>query len=116
MLTVEKIGGTSMTAFADVLQNIIFHGRQGQELYNRIFVVSAYANVTNWLLENKKTGAPGVYHHITQNQDFRAALQDVAVKLKELNKSYAPLGLDLAVADAFVDERLGLAQTTSTAS
>lgn len=100
-----------MTAFADVLQNIIFHGRQGQELYNRIFVVSAYANVTNWLLENKKTGAPGVYHHITQNQDFRAALQDVAVKLKELNKSYAPLGLDLAVADAFVDERLGLAQT-----
>lgn len=100
-----------MTAFADVLQNIIFHGRQGQELYNRIFVVSAYANVTNWLLENKKTGAPGVYHHITQNQDFRAALQDVAIKLKELNKNYAPLGLDLAVADAFVDERLGLAQT-----
>lgn len=111
MLTVEKIGGTSMTAFADVLQNIIFHGRQGQELYNRIFVVSAYANVTNWLLENKKTGAPGVYHHITQNQDFRAALQDVATKLKELNTHYAPLGLDLAVADAFVDERLGLAQT-----
>ncbi len=100
-----------MTAFADVLQNIIFHGRQGQELYNRIFVVSAYANVTNWLLENKKTGAPGVYHHITQNQDFRQALQEVATKLKELNKNYAPLGLDLAVADAFVDERLGLAQT-----
>jgi aspartate kinase len=73
--------------------------------------VSAYANVTNWLLENKKTGAPGVYHHITQNQDFRAALQDVATKLKELNTHYAPLGLDLAVADAFVDERLGLAQT-----
>ncbi len=100
-----------MTAFADVLQNIIFHGRQGQELYNRIFVVSAYANVTNWLLENKKTGAPGVYHHITQNEDFRQALQEVATKLKELNKNYAPLGLDLAVADAFVDERLGLAQT-----
>ncbi|MEJ7665473.1 MAG: hypothetical protein WKG07_41095 [Hymenobacter sp.] len=37
MLTVEKIGGTSMTAFADVLQNIIFHHRQGEELYNRIF-------------------------------------------------------------------------------
>jgi aspartate kinase len=108
MLTVEKIGGTSMTAFADVLQNIIFHG---QGPFNRILVVSAYANVTNWLLENKKTGAPGVYHHITQNQEFRAALQEVAAKLKELNKAYAPLGLDLAVADAFVDERLGLAQT-----
>jgi aspartate kinase len=111
MLTVEKIGGTSMTAFADVLQNIIFHGRQGQELYNRIFVVSAYAGVTNWLLENKKTGAPGVYHRISQHQEFNQALQEVATQLKELNKAYAPLGLDLAVADAFVDERLGLAQT-----
>jgi aspartate kinase len=111
VLTVEKIGGTSMTAFADVLQNIIFHGRQGQALYNRIFVVSAYANVTNWLLENKKTGAPGVYHHITQNQEFRAALQDVATKLKELNTHYEPLGLDLAVADTFIQQRIDQAQT-----
>ena len=80
-----------MTAFADVLDNIIFHGRKGRELYNRIFVVSAYANVTNWLLENKKTGAPGVYHHITQNQEFRQPLQEVATRLQELNKDYTPL-------------------------
>ena len=100
-----------MTAFADVLDNIIFHGRQGRELYNRIFVVSAYANVTNWLLENKKTGAPGVYHHITQNQEFRQPLQDVAVKLQELNKAYQPLGLNLAVADAFIQQRINQAQT-----
>ncbi|GAC1368673.1 MAG: aspartate kinase [Hymenobacter sp.] len=100
-----------MTAFADVLENIIFHGRQGSDLYNRIFVVSAYANVTNWLLENKKTGAPGVYHRITQHQEFRAALQEVAVKLQELNKAYAPLGLDLAVADAFIQQRINQAQT-----
>ncbi|OGX84656.1 aspartate kinase [Hymenobacter glacialis] len=111
MLTVEKIGGTSMTAFADVLQNIIFHNRQGQELYNRIFVVSAYANVTNWLLENKKTGAPGVYHRITQGQEFAAALQEVASKLQELNKDYEPLGLDLSVADAFIQQRIDQAQT-----
>ncbi|MBF9224304.1 aspartate kinase [Hymenobacter ruricola] len=111
MLTVEKIGGTSMTAFADVLQNIIFHGRKGQELYNRIFVVSAYANVTNWLLENKKTGAPGVYHRISQGQEFRAALQEVAAQLQELNKQYEPLGLDLAVADAFIQQRIDQAQT-----
>jgi len=110
VLTVEKIGGTSMTAFADVLQNIIFHGREGQALYNRIFVVSAYANVTNWLLENKKTGAPGVYHRISQGQEFRAALQEVAGQLKELNKQYVPLGLDVAVADAFIQQRIDQAQ------
>ncbi|WP_201982043.1 aspartate kinase [Hymenobacter rubidus] len=111
MLTVEKIGGTSMTAFADVLDNIIFHGREGRELYNRILVVSAYANVTNWLLENKKTGAPGVYYHISQQQEFRAALQAVAVKLQELNKNYEPLGLNLAVANAFIQQRIDQAQT-----
>ncbi|GAB2867291.1 aspartate kinase [Hymenobacter ruber] len=100
-----------MTAFADVLDNIIFHGREGAKLYNRIFVVSAYANVTNWLLENKKTGAPGVYHHITQGQEFSLPLQDVAAQLKELNKQYEPLGLDLAVADAFIQQRIDQAQT-----
>ncbi len=99
-----------MTAFADVLDNIIFHNRQGQEVYNRVFVVSAYANVTNWLLENKKTGAPGVYHRITQQQEFRAALQDVATQLQELNKAYEPLGLNLAVADAFIQQRIDQAQ------
>ncbi len=101
-----------MTAFADVLDNIIFHNRQGPELYNRVFVVSAYAHVTNWLLENKKTGAPGVYHHITQHREFRQALQDVAARLRELNKAYEPLGLDLAVADAFIQQRIDQAQTT----
>jgi aspartate kinase len=107
MLTVEKIGGTSMTAFQDVLQNIIFHGPGP---YNRILVVSAYSNVTNWLLENKKTGAPGVYHHITQHQEFHQALEDVLGKLKELNKNYVPLGLDLAAADAFIEGRITLAR------
>ena len=100
-----------MSAFADVLENIIFHRRAGAELYNRIFVVSAYAGVTNWLLENKKTGAPGVYYYITQHQDFAAALHDVLVKLKNLNQTYVPLGLDLAAADAFIEGRIGLAQT-----
>ena len=99
-----------MTAFADVLDNIIFHGREGQKLYNRIFVVSAYANVTNWLLENKKTGAPGVYHRISQHQEFRAALQEVAAQLQGLNQTYALLGLDLAVADAFIQQRIDQAQ------
>ena len=59
MLTVEKIGGTSMSQFHDVLQNIIKGNRKGDDLYNRIFVVSAYNNVTNWLLEHKKTGLTG---------------------------------------------------------
>lgn len=100
-----------MSAFGDVLSNIIFYNRQGPELYNRIFVVSAYAGVTNWLLENKKTGEPGVYHRISEFKKFHEALKDVAGKLKALNQHYAPLGLDLAVADAFVEQRMQEAKT-----
>ncbi|MFD1466824.1 aspartate kinase [Hymenobacter caeli] len=111
MLTVEKIGGTSMSAFGDVLNNIIFYNRRGPELYNRIFVVSAYAGVTNWLLENKKTGAPGVYHRISEFKEFHQSLRDVTAQLKALNQQYVPLGLDLAVADAFIEQRMQDAKT-----
>ncbi len=100
-----------MSAFGDVLANIIFYNRQGPELYNRIFVVSAYAGVTNWLLENKKTGEPGVYHRISEHRKFHEALREVAGKLKALNQHYAPLGLDVAVADAFIEQRLNQAKT-----
>lgn len=100
-----------MSAFGDVLRNIILFNRTGAELYNRIFVVSAYAGVTNWLLENKKTGEPGVYHRITEHKKFHQALAEVATKLKALNRQYEPLGLDLVVADAFIDQRIQDAQT-----
>jgi aspartate kinase len=59
--TVEKIGGTSMSDYHAVRDNIIVGERSKDELYQRIFVVSAYAGVTDELLEHKKTGEPGVY-------------------------------------------------------
>ena len=59
--TVEKIGGTSMTRFGELMENILIGSRRGAELYNRIFVVSAYGGITNLLLENKKTAEPGIY-------------------------------------------------------
>ncbi|WP_026464844.1 aspartate kinase [Adhaeribacter aquaticus] len=110
MLTVEKIGGTSMSALQDVLDNIILYQRSGDALYNRIFVVSAFSGVTNWLLENKKTGEPGVYHRIVEHKDFHHALNDVSAKLQEINKKYESLGLDVAAADAFISQRIQEAQ------
>ena len=106
MLTVEKIGGTSMSALKDVIDNIILFGRKPDDLYNRIFVVSAFSGVTNILLENKKTGEPGVYHRIAQYQDFDVAIDDLIIKLKDINKKYADLGLDLAAADTFIETRV----------
>src|SRR5690554_2797486 len=59
--TVEKIGGTSMSDYAAVRDNIVLHGGQAKNLYGRIFVVSAYGGVTDMLLEHKRGGDPGVY-------------------------------------------------------
>jgi aspartate kinase len=53
--TVEKIGGTSMSDYAAVRDNIIFHKQAQKEGYQRIFVVSAYGGVTDLLLEHKKS-------------------------------------------------------------
>ncbi|MCO5947633.1 aspartate kinase [Mucilaginibacter flavidus] len=111
MLTVEKIGGTSMSALKDVIQNIILFNRSGEQLYNRIFVVSAFSGVTNLLLENKKTGEPGVYHNLANFKDFHKPLNELVIKLKQINKTYEDLGLNIAEADSFIEKRIQDAQT-----
>jgi len=99
-----------MTALNDVIKNIILFERSDKELYNRIFVVSAFSGVTNMLLENKKTGEPGVYHRLANFKDFHKPLNSLVVKLKQINKSYEGLGLDIALADKFIETRINDAQ------
>jgi aspartate kinase len=110
MLTVEKIGGTSMSAFQDVLKNIIIGKRKPAEYYNRILVVSAYNNVTNWLLEHKKTGEPGIYVKFLNNQKYEAALDELLLKLIEINRRFEDIKLDQKIADAFISDRINKAK------
>ncbi|MEJ2567631.1 MAG: aspartate kinase, partial [candidate division WOR-3 bacterium] len=106
MLTVEKIGGVSMSKFHDVLKNIIIGNRKKGNYYNRIFVVSAYENVTNWLLEHKKTGEPGVYGEFVALRDYGKALGVVLDRLLKINRTFVNIGLDLEVAESFIDNRI----------
>ncbi len=106
MLTVEKIGGTSMSQFDQVLKNIIIGNRKAGEYYNRIFVVSAYNNVTNWLLEHKKTKEPGIYSRFAEGKDYNAALNELLEKLLAINKTFENIGLDLKIADNFIKTRI----------
>jgi len=108
MLTVEKIGGTSMSALKEVIENVIYFNRQ---LQGRVFVVSAFSGVTNLLLENKKTKAPGVYHKLANNEDYHEALTEVASHLKSLNQTFGTLGLDVAKANDFIDSHIAKALT-----
>jgi len=106
MLTVEKIGGTSMSQFGDVIKNIIIGKREKGDYYNRIFVVSAYNNVTNWLLEHKKTKEPGVYVKFLNHEDYNKALDELLEKLIRINRGFKDLGLDQEVADNFIRDRI----------
>ncbi len=110
MLTVEKIGGTSMSKFHDVLRNIILGNRTQDQLYNRIFVVSAYNNVTNWLLEHKKSGQPGIYTKFYHNEDYETALDEVCSKLIEINSQFENIKLSQAEADQFIKKRIAQAR------
>jgi len=106
MLSVHKIGGSSMSQFGDVLRNIIIAQADGDNVYNRIFVVSAYGGVTNWLLEHKKTGEPGVYDLFVKNEDYEGALDALLGKLLEINGGMENIGLNLKKAEEFIRERI----------
>jgi aspartate kinase len=106
MLTVEKIGGTSMSKFHDVLKNIIIGKRKPGDYYNRIFVISAYNNVTNWLLEHKKTKEPGIYVKFINFEDYNGALDELLLKLLDINQTFKDIGLDLRLAENFIKERI----------
>jgi aspartate kinase len=103
---VEKIGGTTMSRFAEVIDNVIL--RNPEDIYGRIYVVSAYGGVTNRLLEHKKTGDPGVYTLFKNQGNYIRALLDLRDHLCEINASFAPIGLDLQVADEFIADHIDL--------
>ncbi len=107
--SVEKIGGTSMAATATLFDNVLIAGRSGADLYNRIFVVSAYAGMTDLLLENKKTGAPGVYGHFVDDDDaeaWRRAMAAVRAAMRARNAEIFVRGASRDEADRFVDMRI----------
>jgi aspartate kinase len=106
MLTVEKIGGTSMSKFQDVMNNIIMKPCTGCGYYNRIFVVSAYNNVTNWLLEHKKTKEPGIYLKFVDSEDYNQAMMELLDKLIAINRTFELIGLNQKKADEFITNRM----------
>ncbi|MDD2211821.1 MAG: aspartate kinase, partial [Clostridia bacterium] len=108
MLTVEKIGGTSMSQFRRVLENIIRLPDDPEFRYGRVFVVSAYGGVTNMLLEDKKTKAPGIYAEFVAQQDYESSIDQLLRRLQKFNEQFVEIGLNLEEANAFLTERIAL--------
>lgn len=114
--TVEKIGGTSMAQFDAVRQNIFMNPALDGQYYQRIFVVSAYAGITNMLLEHKKTGQPGVYALFSdaeEQQSWRDAFSALRERMLEINgELFASHPKDeRKLADDFILERLSDAES-----
>ncbi len=113
--TVEKIGGTSMSNYVAVRDNIVLQQGQLENLYQRLFVVSAYGGITDMLLEHKKTGQPGIYGLFASAADddrgWRGALADLRQRAHDINAELFVGGDDLVAADEFINERLDDAES-----
>ena len=107
--TVEKIGGTSMSQYQAVRDNIILHKRTPEQYYQRLLVVSAFGGVTDGLLECKRTGAPGVYATYADAEDDSAweqALDNVLNRMAKINEDMFGQTPERALADSFLQERI----------
>lgn len=107
--TVEKIGGTSMSQFEAVRQNIFMNPALDGQYYRRIFVVSAYAGITDMLLEHKKTGQPGIYSLFSDAEEEDSWLDAFArlrARILEINEELFEETKHLDRANAFILQRL----------
>lgn len=111
--SVEKIGGTSMSNYKVVRDNIFMKPSQKGSLYHRIFVVSAYGGITNDLLEHKKTGELGIYSLFAssaQDESWLEAIQALKQKLYAINKGLFNDQQVLDRANHFITERINAAE------
>lgn len=107
--TVEKIGGTSMSRIHELRDSLIIGGREGADLYNRIFVVSAFGGITDLLLEHKKSGEAGVYAAFAGaegDHGWLAALDRVEAAMLAAHRAVLDHPGDAERADAFVRDRV----------
>lgn len=108
MHSVEKIGGTSMSSYEAVRDNIIF-GKKTPSFYNRIFVVSAYSGLTDRLLEHKKSGRPGVYGLFAcaiEEGAWTEAIHELEAEMTAINKSLFAEDALCEKADRFIKTRI----------
>lgn len=114
--TVEKIGGTSMSQYLAVRDNIMFN-EQLKNPYQRVFVVSAYAGITNLLLEHKKTAEPGVYGRFASAEEdlsWLEAFSSVRKRMLEINLELFGESALKEKADKFISRRLDDAERALT--
>ncbi len=103
-LRVEKIGGTSMSRFPEIIDNVILN--PPEDAFGRIYIVSAYAGITNDLLEHKKSGQSGIYRLFQDQENYPIKMLALRDRLFKLNESFVEAGLNLEDANNFIGDRI----------
>ncbi len=107
--TVEKIGGTSMSRLNELRDTLLIGGREADDLYGRVFVVSAFGGITDLLLEHKKSGKPGVYGQFANSDTghgWHDALTEVSKAMIEAHEAVLDHPGDVEQATDFVRNRI----------
>lgn len=98
-----------MSRARELLDSLFLGGRSADEIYDRVFVVSAFGGITNMLLEHKKTGESGIYA-LFSNDDSGAgwgeALDRTGAEMMRIHREILDNAGDAERADAFVRDRL----------
>jgi aspartate kinase len=109
--SVEKFGGVTL-CWPDLCDRVMLGRRVGESRYRRIFVVSAYAGITDLLLEDKRSGRPGVFGLFRHGSSrWSEAFNVVRQRMLDINASLFPLASDRSAADAFVCKRVDAVRT-----
>lgn len=98
-----------MSDYMSVRDNIIFRPNVIGTLYQRVFVVSAYAGITDKLLEHKKSGQPGIYALFAcgiEDNGWLTALDSLTAEFHSINQALFGNSSLLDDANSFVNERL----------
>jgi len=107
--TVEKIGGTTMSRADELVDTLFLKRNEAGDLYNRVFVVSAFGGITNLLLEDKKTGAPGAFGLFAASDShlgWSDALDKAAEEMAAVHGRLLSHPADRKIADDFLRERI----------
>lgn len=106
-LSVEKIGGRSMAATEALLDNVLLPAARRSSPYGRIVVVSAYAGVTDQLLESKRGNeGAGLHRLLATGADWRPALGALETRLRSINRNLFTTPGSAREAEAFLTDRM----------
>ncbi len=114
--TVEKIGGTSMSDYCAVRDNIVLAGGGPENAFGRVFVVSAYGGVTDRLLEHKKSGEAGVYALFRETDAdggdgcWRDALASLRTYFQSINATLFDDPITLRIANKTIGDKVDIVE------